>query len=99
MRALAIVAIVALGPSVIEARAADLRVDGPAIRGPEYVYEQVPVCDPFYGACVPYFDPYFGPIGYRFIGRSYVYLPDFPRCRTMLVRTPDGSLRRLRHCT
>ena len=54
MRALAIVAIVALGPSVIEARAADLRVGGPAIRGPEYVYEQVPVCDPsFYGACVP----------------------------------------------
>ena len=35
MRALAIVAIVALGPSVIEARAADLRVDGPAIRGPD----------------------------------------------------------------
>jgi hypothetical protein len=105
MRALAIVAIVALGPSVIEARAADLRVGGPAMRGPEYVYEQVPVCSPgpFYGFCVPHYGPigypYYGPIGYRFIGRSHVYLPDFPRCRTMLVRTPDGSLRRLRHCT
>ena len=80
MRALAIVAIVALGPSVIEARAADLRVDGPAIRGTEYVYEQVPVCEPgpFYGFCVPHYGPigypYYGPIGYRFIGRSLCLL-------------------------
>ena len=95
MRALTIVAIVGLGLlSAKQATAADLRVGGPVIRSAVHVYEPVPVCNPFYGACIPYF----GPIGYRFIGRTYAYLPDFPRCRTMLIRMPEGWMRRVRHC-
>ena len=96
MRALAIVAMVCLGlVSAKQATAADLRVRERVIASPGYIYQPVPICDPYYGACVPYF----GPLGYRFIGRSYVYMADFPRCRTVLFRTPDGLLRRVRHCT
>ena len=95
MRALSIVAGVALG----------LIAASPASAGGYYT-------DPYYGYCysAPYWwglpcKPYaYKPVGYRYFAGTYDYVPGFlhgPRyryCRTVIVETPSGRHRRVRHC-
>ena len=87
MRALTTAAVAALTFS--PATAADLRFDAPAT-----VHAYRPIGNPNYGNC----KPFYGPVGYRFVGGTYTYLPGYSRCRTAYIKTRNGGRRRIKHC-
>src|SRR5687768_594906 len=37
--------------------------------------------------------------GYRSYEGSYAYSPGYRRCRTVMIETPNGNLRRVRRCS
>ena len=37
--------------------------------------------------------------GYRSYDDSYAYSPGYRRCRTVMIETPNGNLRRVRRCS
>jgi hypothetical protein len=94
MRALLIVAAVALG--LIAASPASA---GGYYAGYFYGYGGCPWIPWWSGLpCKPYA---YRPVSYRYIGGTYNYVPDFSRqrfCRTVVIETPSGGHRRVRHC-
>ena len=93
MRALSIVAGVALGLIAASPASAGGYYGDPGYC-PWGSYWWGPLCKPYA----------YKPVGYRYFAGTYDYVPGFSRgpryrfCRTVIIETPSGQHRRVRHC-